>query len=160
MLFRSPAFFFCRKNHPLFEKDSLTILDLSLFPMVGPALPRRLIESFSKLFFPDRDTDLPFINVQKISCNDLGVIKATLLESDSIGIGTLGIVAKELECDLLKVLPFRVKALSTDHHIVKRSGVSLSPSARAFIQILVEVDEERSVMEAELIESLGPDITI
>jgi len=159
-LIRHPAFFLCRKNHPLFEKDSLAIHDLSLYPMVSPALPRRLIGSFSKLLFPDRDTDLPFINVQKITCNDLGAIKATLLESDSIGIATLGIVAQELECDLLKVLPFRVKALSTDHHIVKRKGVSLSPSARAFIEILLEVDKERSVMEADLVESLGPDITI
>jgi len=158
-LTRHPAFFLCRKNHPLFEYDSLNFNDLASFPMISPALPKRLIDSFSRLFFPDRDKSLPAMNVQKYICNDLGTIKSTLLESDAIGIGTLGIVAQELKYDLLKVLPFRVNALSTDHHIIRRKGVSLSPSARAFIEILIEVDKERSVMEADLIESLGPDIT-
>jgi len=158
-LIRHPAFFFCRKNHPLFESDSLTIHDLSQFPLMGPALPRRLIDSFSRLFFPDRDTDLPSINVQKFICNDLGSIKATILNSNSIGIGTLGIVSQELDCDLLRVLPFRVLALRTDHHILRRRGVSLSPSARAFIKILIDIDNEQSTKEADLIESLGPDIT-
>ena len=153
------GFFFCRQNHPLLKKDNLAISELQPFPLIGPALPTRLIDSFSRLFFPDRDTDLSSINIQKFICNDLGSIKATILNSNSIGIGTLGIVSQELDCDLLRVLPFRVLALRTDHHILKRRGVSSSPSARAFIEILIEIDNEKAIKEVDLIESLGPDIT-
>ena len=158
-LCRHQGFFICRQNHPLLENECINIHDLASFPIMGPALPKRLTDKFSNLFFPDRETDLPPVNVQKYTCNDLGTIKATLLDSDAIGIGTFGIVASELKNGSIKTLPFRIPGLTTDHHIVTRKGISLSPSTQAFINILVEVDNERSIMEVDLVESLGPEVT-
>jgi len=159
-LIRHPVFFFCRLGHPLREQDRLTIRDLSQFPLVTPALPKRLSDLFCRLFFSGRDTGAPITKLQNYSCNDLGTIKATISNSDSIGLGTYGTLAPELKAGLFTALPFRIPNLVTHHDIVKRKGLSLSPAARALIEVLIEVDKEQSILEADLIESLGSEITI
>jgi len=158
-LLRHPGFFFCRKEHPIMDQDSLSISDLLRFPLVTPALPKRLLDLFSRIFFPGGGSGAPTIQIQNYSCNDLGTIKAAVINSDSIGIGTYGTLAPELKVGLFSALPFRIPQLGTHHDIVKRKGLSLSPAARAFIEVLIEVDEEQSILEADLIESLGPEIS-
>ena len=158
-LTRHPAFFFCRQNHPLLKKDSLSISDLASFPLIGPALPERIKGPLRRLFSSSRTASSPPKTLQKYICNDLGTIKAILHESDSIGVGTYGIAVPELESGLFKALPFRIPALTTHLSIVKRKGLSLSHSARTFIKILIELDNELSHSEAKLIRSLGPEIS-
>lgn len=158
---RHPGFFFCRRDHPLLEKDSLIVSDLSQFPVISPSLtlPRRLSDLLEKLFFPSGDSDASIRNLQTISSNDLGSIKALVSCSDSIAIGTYGTLASDLEAGLFVALPFRIPAMKTGYDIVKRTGLSLSPAARDLMDILIEIDKEQSMLEADLIESLGPDIT-
>jgi len=158
-LTRHPGFFLCRQNHPLLKKDSLSISDLASFPLIGPAIPERLKDLLNRLFSSGRTASAPPKTLQKYVCNDLGTIKTALCESDSIGFGTYGIAAHELESGLFKALPFRIPALTTDIHIVKRKGLSLSSAARAFIKVLIELDKELSHSEAKLIRSLGPEIS-
>jgi len=153
------GFFFCRQNHPLLKKDNLAISELQPFPLIGPALPTRLKNLFSGLSVSDGDASALPIIVPTYTCNDLGTIKTIVRESDAIGLGTFGILEQELESGLFKTLPFYMPALKTDHHIVMRKGLSLSPSAKAFIEFLIIRDNELSILEADLIKSLGPAIT-
>ena len=155
---RHPGLFFCRKNHPLLKKDKLSISDLASFPLIGPAIPERLKDSLSRLFYSGRAASALPKALQQYICNDLAIIKTVLCESDSIGMGTYGIAADELESGLFKALPFRIPELTTNYHIVKRKGLSLSAAAHAFIKVLIEVDKELSHSEAKLIRSLGPEI--
>lgn len=156
---RHPGFFFCRYDHPLLEKESLTISDLSQFPLILTALPKRLSDLFDRLFFPGGNAGASSGQLENITSNDLATIKATVSQSDSISIGTYGALASELEVGLLVALPFRIPELESSYDIVKRKGLSLSPAARAFIEILIETDKEQSILETDLIESLGPAIT-
>jgi len=156
---RHPGFFFCRHDHPLREKEGLTISDLSQFPLILTTLPKRLSDLFDRLFFPGGDASASSRKLENLTSNDLATIKATVSQSDSISIGTYGALASELEVGLLVALPFRIPELESNYDIVKRKGLSLSPAARAFIEILIETDKEQSIEESALIESLGPEIT-
>lgn len=76
--------------------------------------------------------------------------------SNSIGIATFGTLSSGLEAGIFAALPFRVPELTTFYDIVKRKGLSLSPAARGFIDVLVEIDEEQFILESELLKLLGP----
>lgn len=154
---RHPGFFFCRFDHPLLKKSGLTIRDLSQFPVIFTVLPRRLLNLLSNLFRPGENPDVSATKLQNISSNDLATMKATVSNSNSIGIGTYGTLASELEAGLFVALPFRIPELRTDYDIVKRKGLSLSMAALELIDLLVETDKEQSILEAGLIESLGPE---
>ena len=156
---RHPGFFFCRQGHPLLERDSLTISDLSQFPLISTTLPKQLSDLLDRLFFPGGNPGASVRKLQKNSCNDLGTMKATVTHSDSLGLGTYGTVASELEAGLFVALPFRFPELQSLWDIAIKKGISLSPAAKAFIEILTEIDKEQSLLETELIESLGPEIT-
>jgi len=153
-LTRHQGFFFCRKNHPLLEKEDLKLSDLSQYDLMCPALPVRLRDLICNLFFPDRDENTPFRKLQKYTCNDLGVIKNTIRNSDSIGIGTHGILVSEIETDEFGVIPFLIPELRTGHNIVTKRALSLSPAARAFIEILIESDRSQTNSEISFIEAL------
>ena len=153
---RHPGFFFCRHDHPLLEKEGLTISDLSQYPMILTALPKRLSDLFGRLFFPSGNAGASIRKLENITSNDLATIKATVSQSDSISIGTYGALSSELEVGLLVALPFRIPELESSYDIVKRKGLSLSPAAWAFIEILIETDQEQSILETDWIESLGP----
>ncbi len=155
---RHPGFFFCRNDHPLLEKGNLLISDLSAFTVIFTVLPKRLSDLLSKLFFPGKDVNESSSKLQNISSNDLATMKAMVANSNSIGIGTYGTLASELEAGLFVALPFRIPELRTDYDIVKRKGLSLSPAARDLIDLLIRTDKEQSILEAGLITSLGPEI--
>jgi len=155
---RHPGFFFCRNDHPLLEKGNLLISDLSAFSVIFTVLPKRLSDLLSMLFFPGKDINESSGKLQNISSNDLATMKAMVANSNSIGIGTYGTLASELEAGLFVALPFRIPELRTDYDIVKRKGLSLSPAARDLIDLLIRTDKEQSILEADLITSLGPEI--
>ena len=155
-----PGFFFCRNDHPLLDKGNLTISDLSPYPVIFTVLPKRLSDLLSKLFFPHEDTDASSRKLQNISSNDLATMKAVVSNSNTIGIGTYGTLASELEAGLFVALPFRIPELRSNYDIVKRKGLSLSPAALDLIEVLIETDKEQSILETDLIKSLGPKVSV
>jgi len=156
---RHPGFFFCRHDHPLLKNSNLTISDLSRFPLVFTTLPTRLLDLINRLFFLSKDAGTLTRKLPNIFSNDLATMKATVSYSDSIGLGTYGTLASELEVGLFVALPFRIPELRTDYDIVKRKVRSFSPAARELIEMLIEMDKEQSILEVELIESLGTEIS-
>ena len=159
LLNRHQAFFYCRHDHPFLENENLVISGLSQFPLILTTLPKRVLDLLDRLFFPDGDSGISKGKPDQITSNDLATIKATVSHSDAISIGTYGTLSPELEAGLFVTLPFRIPELTTFYNIVKRKRLSLSPAARDFIEILIETDKEQSILESDLIESLGPAIT-
>ena len=157
---RHQAFFFCRSGHPLLEKDELELTNLSIYPLMFSTIPDRLFELFNRLFFPNKGQGSQVRNLNHILCDDQALIKSTVLHSDAIAVATFGMLAAELEAGLYSALPFRVRGLRSDYDIVKRKDISLSPSALNCIEILLEFDEEQSALETDLINSLGPEISV
>jgi len=155
-LHRHPAFFYCRCDHPLLKKKGLAISDVSQYPLISVTLPKRLTELFDKLLSPNEDAQAARSKVPKFICNDLGTMNSTIFESNFIGLGTFGSLQSELEAGMFVALPFRIPELTTSYDIVKRKGLSLSPAARSFMDLLVEIDEEQYTIERELVKSLGP----
>jgi len=151
---RHAGFFFCRHNHPLLKKSNLTPGDLSLFPLIFTTFPRRLSHAINSFLSSGRDESAPTKKLQSIICNSLATMKTTISNSESIGIGTYGTLATELEAGLFVALPFRIPELRTDYDIVKRKALSLTPAASDLIDLLLEFDEEQSRLEIDLIKSL------
>ena len=75
-------------------------------------------------------------------------------------IGTFATIGAELEAGIYAPLALRISELNSQSGIVTRKGVSSSPASRAFIELLKENDIKSSVLEKELIESLGPPVQI
>jgi len=151
---RHAGFFFCRHDHPLLKKSKLTPGDLSLFPLIFTTFPRRLSHAINSFLSSGGDESAPTKKLQNIICNDLATMKTIILNSESIGIGTYGTLATELEAGLFVALPFRIPELRTDYDIVKRKALSLTPAASDLIDLLLEFDEEQSRLEIDLIKSL------
>lgn len=154
---RHQGFFFCRDGHPLLKKSSLTGSDLALFPLIFTAMPKRLSGAISSFLSSDRLESAPSRKLQSIYCNDLATMKSTILNSESIGIGTYGTMARELKAGLFVALPFRIPGLRTDYDIVKRKSLTLSPAASDLTDLIIDYDKQQSVLEIDLLRSLGPE---
>jgi len=140
------AFFFCRRGHPLLKTALHSPSDLLQYPLILPTLPERVV--------PD---DLPSIEqITAFQCNDMSVMKDTIASSNAIGMAIYGALGDQLKQKQFVALPFRLPELKTNYGILKKRGLSLSPAASAFVDLLVEIDAMVSEQEAPLIESLSP----
>ena len=154
-LHRHQGFFYCRTDHPLLKRGKLGISDLAQYPLMFTTMPKRLVSLFDSLFSHAAENERSSGKLKQIFSNDQAQVKTTVMNSDVISIATFGMLASELKAGLLTALPFRISGLCTGYDIVKRKGLSLSPSAIAFIEVLIEIDEEQSVLEANLVKTLG-----
>ena len=149
------GFFFCRRGHPLLKTKLQTPGDLLQFPLILPTLPERIANLFRQLFKKSPE-DLQFIEkITTIQCNDMSVIKDTVASSNAIGIAIYGALADKLKRKQFVALPFLIPELKSNYGILKKQGLSLSPAASTFVDILVETDATLSEKEAPLVASLG-----
>lgn len=153
---RHQAFFFCRPKHPLLQLESFALPDLGKFPLISSVLPTRLTQLFKQAFFPYKQKSPDDIKLNHIICNDQAIIKTTVANSDAIAIATYGMLADELESGLFSVLPIKLPGLHGNYHIVNRQGFIPAPAADAFIQVLLELDEQQALDELPLLRSLHP----
>jgi len=151
------AFFFCRRRHPLLKTALRSPDDLLPFPLILPTLPERVVMLFRQLFRNAGDDLHSIDHMETIQCNDMSVIRDTVANSNAIGIGTWGTLGDELKRKLFVALPFLIPELKTNYGILKKQGLSLSPAAAAFVDILVKIDAATSEQETPFVESLdGP----
>lgn len=144
------VFFYCRAGHPLLEKEHISMDTLYQFHLIVTTLPKRIERLLDELAFPNKESGTQERKQNRISCNDLATIKAIIAHSDGIGLGTYGTLAFELGTGAFVMLPFHVPELKTHYNIVTRKGLSLSPSALAFIEIMRETDREQLALESGL----------
>ena len=148
------AFFFCRSGHPLLKTALRSPGDLLQFPLVLPTLPERVVALFRRLFEKTGNDLHSSERITSIQCDDMSVMKETVAGRNVIGMAIYGTVREELKRKKFVALPFRIPELVTNYGILKRQGLSLSPSASAFVDILVEIDATLSEQELPFVESL------
>ena len=149
------AFFFCRRGHPLLKTTLRSPGELLQFPLILPVLPEWTATLFRQLFEKTGDDLWSIEQITSIRCNDMSVMKDTVVSSNAIGMATYGTLGVQLKRKQFVALPFRIPELKTNYGVLKRQGLSLSPAASGFVDVLVEIDAALGEQEAPLVESLS-----
>lgn len=133
-----PGLLFCRPDHPLLAKDSLSTNDLFAYPLAATRIPpvmRKVLANLSgKADFS--------VHLQ---CEHFSLLMELVKRSDAIGIATGealhdNLARGELVQLHLRNLPNNLESLNARCGIVTRTGFRLSPAAKAMIEVLLELD--------------------
>lgn len=131
--------FFCRPQHPLCSKDSLSTNELFNYPLAGPELPAGMRKVLANL---SGKTDLAL----SIESPHLSALIRVVQQSDAIGIATLQVLQEAFDRGELARLhwrnqPHNLESLSLRPGIVSRSGYRLSVAAQMMIERLQTLDQ-------------------
>ncbi|WP_137970990.1 LysR family transcriptional regulator [Pseudomonas sp. F(2018)] len=137
-----PGLFFCRPGHPLLAKESLSTNDLFDYPLAATRIPmgaRKVLANLSG------KTDFAV----HLECEHFSLLEELVQRSDAIGIATVEAVSDrvqrgELVQLHLRNLPSNLDSLSARCGIVTRTGFRLSPAAKAMIELLTDLDGQRT----------------
>lgn len=132
--------FFCRPQHPLLAKDSLSTNDMFDYPLAAPLISQGIRKLLANL--SGRMDFSPSIQTEHFPA-----LVRIVLQSDAIGVGTEQAVAEDIASGALVLLHWRnlaqnMETMSARCGVVSRTGSRLSPAARAMIEMLVEVDQQ------------------
>ncbi|WP_252090702.1 LysR family transcriptional regulator [Pseudomonas sp. MWU13-3659] len=133
-----PGLFFCRPEHPLLAKDSLSTNDLFAYPLASALLAPGVRKRLANL--SGRNDFTPHLQTEH-----LAVLRSVVLASDAIGTASEEAVSEDLAAGRLVRLHWRnvppgLEVLSVRCGVVSRSGYRLSPAARAMIDTLISLD--------------------
>jgi DNA-binding transcriptional LysR family regulator len=141
-----------RPGHPLLEsKGAMDFNQVIQWPLaitsrLPPRLMRQLIPSLNGATFA------PAVN-----CEDIGVVKSIVMNSDALGFFPLSLVAQDLELGQLKIVPVDAPWLETKFAVIRLKDRVLARSVEAFIREIQETDAEMAQMEEALsAKFLGP----
>lgn len=147
LLPRHPGMLFCRPRHPLAGRPNLARQDLGPYPMVGVPMLREVRQRLGRnggRLDVDRLTGdvIPHIAVTSIAS-----MREIVMRTDGIGLCTRQQIRRELAARRLVGLDVDFELPSTGYGIVTLRGRSLSPAARAIVQILQDVETELQAIE-------------
>ncbi|MCY1486070.1 HTH-type transcriptional regulator ArgP [compost metagenome] len=135
--------FFCRPDHPLVSKESLSTNDMFAYPLAATQIPpgvRKVLANLSGRvdFTPS------------IQSENYPALERIVRQTDAIGIGAAEAFLPAVERGELAQLQWRNLPQNLDHMfarcgIVSRTGFRLSPAARAMIETLIEVDRGEEI---------------
>lgn len=132
------SLFFCRPEHPLLSKDSLSTNDLFNYPLASAALPAGIRKVLANL---SGKSDLSL----SIESSHFSALIKIVQQSDAVGIATQLVLQDEFAHGTLARLhwrnqPHNLESLSLRSGIVSRSGYRLSPAAQMMIERLQVLD--------------------
>jgi len=133
-----PGVFFCRENHPILEKEHISMVDCLQYSLILPKLPQRLAE----LINTNNKSQEQQENYAFIECDNVGMSKKIVLNSNAIGIGIYSFISELLQDNSVKIIPFYPESMKTIHGIVKLKNHTLSPAATEFIHILKQIEKK------------------
>lgn len=136
-----PGLFFCRPEHPLLDKDSLSTNDLFEYPLATTRIPPSARKALANL---SGKTDFR----AHLECEQFPLLIDQVKRSDAIGIATQEAVQDALTHGELVQLHMRNLPHNPDNFvarcgIVTRTGFRLSPAAKAMIDLLLELDKQQ-----------------
>ena len=143
-----PGVFFCRKNHPLLRKEKINMADCMQYSMILPKLPQRLVKTINTNNKSQEEYAF-------IECDNVGMSKNIVLNSDAIGIGIYSFISDILQDESVQIIPFHPEFMKTIHGIVKLKNHTLSPAAEEFIGILKRVENELCEEETDYFSNLS-----
>lgn len=131
--------FFCRREHPLAQREALRLADLYDFPVVGARLPASIRKIFAEVL--GREDFQP-----SVECAQFDTILRVVAHSDAVGIATLEALVEPAERGAIRLLQFvdmpsANPALALHFGIVSRAGYSLSPAAQAMVDCVLAADQ-------------------
>ncbi|MFU2329584.1 LysR family transcriptional regulator [Pseudomonas sp. NFX98] len=131
--------FFCRVDHPLANRENLSLRALLDYAVVGTRIPPMIRKILADV------QGEPDFN-PSVECAQFDAICRVVRRSDAVGIATMEALAEQVAQGLIQLLDF-VDVPSDDpglllhYGIVSRVGYSLTPAALAMVEAIVQVDE-------------------
>jgi len=135
--------FFCSTQHPLAGKRPLTIEHLLEFPWVGPSRPGRIRKALPALDKPfGRFDQLQDRFHPRILVETFSAAKRVVLAGLGIGGAIPPQIDRELKEGLCVTLPVEVPWLRLNYGFIAKRGRTLSPAAKAFMDIVGTIDPD------------------
>lgn len=134
--------FVARAGHPLAHQQSIGLKDILQYPLVAPArIPPRVLEPFlrNRELQLEKPGEMAF---PAIECASFSVAKRILLASDAVSVMTPDAVKSDVAKGELVSL-YAEPWLHTGYGIVRLKNRALTAAAKAFLDLLVELDAER-----------------
>ncbi|MBI5505773.1 MAG: LysR family transcriptional regulator [Deltaproteobacteria bacterium] len=132
------AFLFCRSGHPLEHVTAIDLATARQYPLVLNSLPPRSA-NLARRHPHDAKTMTPEIHVDTFD-----LARRIVLGSDALGVAAWPQIAAEVQARRIAIVPIPGPWLSSRYGFVRRARRSLSPSARAFMVIVRDVERELS----------------
>jgi DNA-binding transcriptional LysR family regulator len=131
--------FFCRVDHPLAQRENLSLRALLDYAVVGTRIPPMI-----RKILADAQGE-PDFN-PSVECAQFDAICRVVRRSDAVGIATMEALAEQVEQGLIQLLSFDDipsddPGLLLHYGIISRVGYSLTPAALAMVEAIVRVDE-------------------
>jgi DNA-binding transcriptional LysR family regulator len=134
-----------RSGHPLLECGEVSIKQLLAWPWAMTArLPARLLSKFVRIT-GQGDTFEP-----AVQCEDLGVVKAVVQASDTVGFFPLALVEDDLASGRLVSMAMDEPWLATEFALFYLKDRTLSPVGAEFIEALQQADERLAERNQQL----------
>lgn len=118
-----PTGLLCRAGHPLCRLATVTLGDLTAYPMAGTgvshSVARQAVERFGAMVHPDS-----FIS---LGSDDVVELLALTQESDTVYVGILAPAQKQLDSGTLVQLPFALAGLESHLAWVQRAARAPNP---------------------------------
>jgi len=130
---------FCRHNHPLADRERLSMDDLADYPTVTPRLPPRAVGLFPGRTQPDRESGdlLPSVEV-----DDLASARLVVANSRAFGVATPLQIEPWLRSGELRVLSFSAPWLELNYGFIYLRNRMLSPAAAVYMDLVRRIEEE------------------
>lgn len=120
---------FCRRGHPLCSVDNLQWHDLAAYPLAMTRVPDHIEKRIQQLAGDSQQ--------RRIECDSVALLVAIVAQSNAISLAPDAAIARELDAGRLVTLPMAAPSgLETGYGLVTRRGHTLSPAARAFLELL------------------------
>jgi len=145
------VYFCCRSGHPLLTQRDCRLAGALAWPLVLPEMPARFDQGVQAALRADGMPASATPELNTIVSNDLAVNRTMVARSDVIGLTTFGMLEETLLRGEFALLPFRLPVLRTHYGVVSRRGMSLSPMAQAFVDIMREEDDALAEREQAFI---------
>ena len=142
---RQRARFYVRAGHPLAGRESVRLSELIPYGLASARLPAQAEARLRKLLAKADDESLPLV----VECDDVQLIKRITLGTDTVMIGTEGIVREELAAGLLRALEMQTMPRSyAEISVVTLAGCSQSPIAKYAIDFLGQLGATQDAKSA------------
>jgi len=129
---------YCRPGHPLLKKKKVALSDLAAFPFICPTLTQPLHEWLLKVFKGSPPVKLDGTLDPHLQCNDFGIIKKTVANSDGVGFFLRSGLSEEIRSGNLRELRIKTDVSLSAVGIVSLGNRTLPLAAERFISILKE----------------------
>ncbi len=130
---RQRARFYVRTGHPLASRQSVKLMELIPYGLASGRLPEQAEAGLRKLMGCADDESLPIA----VECDDVQLVKRITLGTDTVMVGTAGIVREELATGLLQPLEMQGFAKTyAQISVVALRGRSHSPMAEYILDFL------------------------